>query len=347
MGYTYREAGVDIEKADKALAGVADVINSTHDDNVLDDVGGFGGMYRLDVEKFTRPVLVAGTDGVGTKLKVAVKAGDHRTIGIDLAAMCVNDILVQGAVPLFFLDYLAMGDIRPELLEEIVEGLAAGCRQAGCVLLGGETAEMPDFFDGEEYELAGFAVGAVDEENIIDPGEIAPGHKLIGLSSSGIHSNGFTLVRKLFFEVHDYSLDDYIEDLDCQLKDALLTPTRIYVENVLKLIDDYEISGLAHITGGGLPGNIARIIPGGTRAVIDCESWQEPEIFSLIQKLGDVEAEEMYKTFNMGVGMVLTAPAEAAGEIINRAENLGEEAFLIGEITAEEAEDSAPGVELC
>jgi phosphoribosylformylglycinamidine cyclo-ligase len=332
----YRRAGVDIGAGEAAVERIKGLARSTYRKGVLQDLGGFGGLFALDLKKYRRPVLVAGCDGVGTKLKVAFAAGRHNTVGIDCVAMCVNDLLVQGAEPLFFLDYLAVGKLFPEQVEEIVAGVARGCRMAGCALLGGEMAEMPGFYPQGEYDLAGFAVGIVEEEELIDGSAIAPGDVLIGLASTGLHSNGYSLARKVLLEKAGLSLEETPEGLGGPLGEELLKPTCIYVPYILPLLKKYKIKGMAHITGGGLPGNIPRILPPGTRAVLHRGSWPVNPIFKLIQELGPVSRDEMYRTFNMGLGYVLVAAKELSGPIIEDLRKAGISAWITGHIEAGE-----------
>lgn len=332
MGVSYKDAGVDIEAGNKAVKRMKNVVQSTFTDGVLSDIGGFGGMFAPGLDGLKEPVLVSGTDGVGTKLKVAFLMNQHQTIGIDLVAMCVNDILAQGARPLFFLDYLATGKLNPEKAEKIVEGIAEGCKQSSCALIGGETAELPDFYQKGEYDLAGFAVGLVDKSKIITGKNICSGDKIIGLASNGIHSNGYSLVRKIFFDIAGYNVGDKIKGLDKTLGEELLTPTRIYVRTVLELIKKYNIKGISHITGGGFLENIPRILPESKKAVIDKDNWPTHKIFDVLQTLGNVKEREMYRTFNMGIGMVLVVSKNQADQVIKTADESGEKAYLIGEI---------------
>ncbi|KUO65851.1 MAG: phosphoribosylaminoimidazole synthetase [Gracilibacter sp. BRH_c7a] len=307
MGYTYKDAGVDIQAGNEAVERIKPAVASTFRQGVMGSLGGFGGLFNLDLKKYPDPVLVSGTDGVGTKLRLAFDLDIHDTIGQDAVAMCVNDILVQGAEPLFFLDYLAVGKLSPSKVAAIVEGVAEGCRQAGCALLGGETAEMPGFYEEEEYDIAGFAVGAVNRDKIIDGSDIREGDILLGLESSGLHSNGFSLVRKVF-EAH--SLAEEFPELGKPLGEALLIPTRIYVKSILNLLAKVSVQGMVHITGGGLTENIPRVLPQGLGVDIESASWKIPEIFKLIQKMGRVENTEMFRTFNMGIGFILIVHPE-------------------------------------
>ncbi|HHU31422.1 MAG: phosphoribosylformylglycinamidine cyclo-ligase [Zhaonellaceae bacterium] len=330
---TYQDAGVNIDEGNRAVDLIKKHVKKTWRPEVLGELGGFGGLFSLPLNKYKEPVLVAGTDGVGTKLKVAILADKHDTIGIDAVAMCVNDILVQGAEPLFFLDYLAMGKIFPEKVARIVEGVAVGCQQAGCALIGGETAEMPGFYDEEEYDIAGFAVGIIDKSRLIDGRNIKPGDKIIGLASSGLHSNGYSLVRKVLLEKAGLKLDAFVPELDNPLAEVLLTPTRIYVASVLPLLQSDMVKGIAHITGGGLTENIPRILPQNVNAQINLKSWSIPPIFDLIKELGNVPTDDMFRTFNMGIGMTLIVAAEEEERVINSLQDKGEVAYTIGEIT--------------
>jgi phosphoribosylformylglycinamidine cyclo-ligase len=334
---TYKDAGVDIDAGNTFVKLIKPLVKATSRPEVLADIGGFGGLFSLNMGKYKHPVLVSGTDGVGTKLKLAFLANRHDTIGIDLVAMCVNDIIVQGAEPLFFLDYLATAKLDPEKGASIIKGVSDGCIQAGCALIGGETAEMPGFYTGEEYDVAGFAVGVVEREKIIDGSSITVGNHLIGLSSSGLHSNGFSLARKVILEVMGLGINDEIPGLGKTVADELLTPTRIYVRSVMNLLRDFNISGLAHITGGGLLENIPRVLPNGCKAVVRKESWQIPEIFQLIQKGGNIDETEMFRTFNCGIGMVLVVPEREAEDVMIRLSGLNEKAFHIGEVVKCEA----------
>jgi len=334
---TYKDAGVDIDAGNTFVKMIKPLVKATSRPEVLADIGGFGGLFSLNMGKYKHPVLVSGTDGVGTKLKLAFMANRHDTIGIDLVAMCVNDIIVQGAEPLFFLDYLATAKLDPEKAASIIKGVSDGCIQAGCALIGGETAEMPGFYTGEEYDMAGFAVGVVEREKIIDGSSITVGNHLIGLSSSGLHSNGFSLARKVILEHMGLGIDDEIPGLGKSVADELLTPTRIYVRSVMNLLRDFNISGLAHITGGGLLENIPRVLPNGCKAVVRKDSWQIPEIFQLIQKGGNIDETEMFRTFNCGIGMVLAVPEREAEDVMIRLTGLNETAFHIGEVVKCEA----------
>jgi phosphoribosylformylglycinamidine cyclo-ligase len=337
---TYKDAGVDIDAGNRFVQMIKPLVKSTSRPEVLTDIGGFGGLFSLQSGKYKKPTLVASTDGVGTKLKLAFLLDRHDTVGIDLVAMCVNDIVVQGAEPLFFLDYLATGKLSPEKAVDIVKGIAEGCRQAGCALIGGETAEMPGFYAEGEYDLAGFTVGVIDHEQIIDGSTITAGDRVIGIASSGLHSNGYSLARKVLLERMGLALDARLPELDAPLGEVLLTPTRIYVKTILNLLRDFHIKGMAHITGGGLTENVPRVLPRNCRAVIEGNSWSKPAIFEVLRQGGHIETEEMYRTFNYGIGMALVVPQQQADDIMMRLEKLKEQAFLIGEIaTCDEGQE--------
>lgn len=329
---TYADAGVNIDAGNRAVALMKKSVQSTWRPEVLTGIGGFGGLFALDTTKYREPVLVSGTDGVGTKLRVAFLTGKHNTIGIDAVAMCVNDILTLGAQPLFFLDYLAVGKLKPEQVADIVSGVAEGCRQSGCALIGGETAEMPDFYGAGEYDIAGFAVGVVDKGKVIDGSTIVPGDVLVGLPSSGLHSNGYSLARRVLLDKAGYQVDQVHPLLGCTVGEEMLRPTKIYVPAVLPLLDKFEIKGLAHITGGGLVENVPRILPAGTAVQIDTGTWEEPAVFKVIAQEGPVDSDEMYRVFNMGIGMVLVVPAARAGDVVADLNSRGEDARVIGEV---------------
>ena len=338
MAIDYKTAGVDVEAGYKAVKLMKEYVKTTYNNSVLGDLGSFGGFYALD-DKEDGDCLVAGTDGVGTKLKYAFVLDKHDTIGIDAVAMCVNDIVCQGAKTLIFLDYVAQGKLIPERVAEIVKGVADGCRQSGCALIGGETAEMPGFYPDDEYDIAGFAVGIVKKNKIINGKNIKKGDKLIGITSSGIHSNGYSLVRKLFGEDKE-SLNKYNETLGCTPAELVLTPTKIYVKTILSLIEKCEIKGIAHITGGGFIENIPRIIPAGLGIKIDRSSYPLPKIFKALQEIAGIDDRKMCNTFNMGIGMVLAVDPSNADAVVEELKNLGEQAYVIGEVTDKE------GVEL-
>jgi phosphoribosylformylglycinamidine cyclo-ligase len=298
----------------------------------MGEIGGFGGMFSLNVANYDNPVLVSSTDGVGTKLKIAFMAGRHDTVGVDLVAMCVNDIVVQGAKPLFFLDYLSMGKLDNDIATDVIKGIVNGCRQAKCALIGGETAEMPGFYQPGEYDLAGFAVGIVDNAKILDGSEIRVGHKLIGICSSGLHSNGFSLVRKICFDTLHLDLAAEIPELGCTLGEELLKPTKIYSETVRHLTRDLPIHGLAHITGGGIQENILRVVPNACEVLLRKNSWEIPAVFQFLQEAGKVSDEEMLRTFNNGIGMVAVVPGKHAEDVLGRLAALNEKAYIIGEV---------------
>ena len=333
---TYKDAGVDIDAGNQFVDMIKPLVKATSRPEVLTDIGGFGGLFSLNSSKYKRPTLVAATDGVGTKLKLAFMMDKHDTVGIDLVAMCVNDLIVQGAEPLFFLDYLATGKLSPIAAVEIVKGIAEGCKQSGCALLGGETAEMPGMYGGGEYDLAGFSVGVVDNDKIIDGSSITTGDKVIGIASNGLHSNGYSLARKIFLEEMKLDLKDSPAELGQPLGEALLTPTLIYVKSIQNLIKDFNIKGIAHITGGGLLENLPRVLPRHCKAIIDRDSWEKPAIFEMLREGGNIPEEEMYRTFNYGIGMTLIVPPSEVEDIIGRLSGLGERAFLIGEIAHSE-----------
>ncbi|NMA86860.1 MAG: phosphoribosylformylglycinamidine cyclo-ligase [Tissierellia bacterium] len=332
MGISYKEAGVDKEAGYKQVKLIKDIIKNTHREGVISEIGGFAGLFQLDNKSYKEPVLVSGTDGVGTKLKIAFMMDIHNTIGEDCVAMCVNDVLCQGAKPLFFLDYIATGKLIPEKMAQVVEGIANGCIKGECALIGGETAEMPGFYKEDEYDLAGFVVGVVDKEKIIDGSKIGEGDIIIGLPSSGVHSNGYSLVRKIVFEKENMPIDKYIEELDMTIGEELLKPTRIYTKIVYPLVEKFNIKGMAHITGGGLYENIPRIIPEGLCANVDTGKITTPEIFNLLAKWGNISEKEMYSTFNMGVGMVLVVDEDEIEEIVAQLKEQGEEFFILGKV---------------
>ena len=330
---TYADAGVDIEKADNLVQTIKKIAKKTRRTGVMGEIGGFGGLFSLNTANMKNPVLVSSTDGVGTKLKIAFLMNRHDTVGIDLVAMCVNDIAVQGARPLFFLDYLATGKLKTGTVTDIIKGVGKGCIQADCALIGGETAEMPGFYRENEYDLAGFAVGIVDNSKIVDGSEIRPGQQLIGIASSGLHSNGYSLVRKICFEVLGLTVDSHVPELGKSLGEELITPTRIYSETIQSLVRDLPIRGLAHITGGGIMDNIVRIIPQACGIAIKKGSWDIPPIFPFLQAAGNVDEKEMMRTFNNGIGLVAVVPEEKVQEVINRLAGSGEKAWAIGEVT--------------
>ncbi len=333
---TYRQAGVDLTAGNELVRKITPLVRSTFRPEVLTDLGGFGGLFRVP-SGYTDPVLVSGTDGVGTKLKIAFLMDRHDTVGIDLVAMCVNDIVVSGAEPLFFLDYFACGTLEVAKAEAVVAGVAEGCRQAGCALIGGETAEMPSFYGKGEYDLAGFAVGVVERGRIIDGKTIQAGDVVIGLASRGLHSNGFSLARRILLEDGGLTITSKLPELAQSLGETLLTPTRIYAKQVLALAAEFPVKGIAHITGGGLTENLPRILPANCRARIRIGSWPVPPIFAVLQQRGGVAEEEMYRVFNMGIGLALVVAPEHANGILAKAPKLGEQAHRIGEIIAASA----------
>ncbi|AIS51769.1 phosphoribosylformylglycinamidine cyclo-ligase PurM [Thermoanaerobacter kivui] len=325
----YKDAGVNIDEGNRLVEMIKPIAKQTMTDNVLEGVGGFAGL--VEIKNYKNPVLVSSTDGVGTKLKIAFMMDKHDTIGIDLVAMCVNDIIVTGAKPIFFLDYFATGKLKSEVAVEVIKGIAEGCKMAGCALIGGETAELPGFYKEGEYDLAGFAVGVAEKEGLIDPNRMCEGDVILGLPSSGIHSNGYSLVRKIFFEENNLSVKDFIPELDMKLGEVLLTPTKIYVRSI-EALKGLKIKGIAHITGGGFIDNIPRIVKKGLSAKIDKGTWEIPPIFKLIQKMGKVEEREMFRTFNMGIGMIVIVSPEEVDEAINRLGQIGDKVYVIGEI---------------
>ncbi|HHY13391.1 MAG TPA: phosphoribosylformylglycinamidine cyclo-ligase [Thermoanaerobacterales bacterium] len=329
---SYKDSGVDIKAGYEAVEMMKKHVKSTFRPEVLSGLGGFGGLFGLDIDKYKEPVLVSGTDGVGTKLKIAFMMDKHDTIGIDCTAMCVNDLICSGAEPLFFLDYIACGKLVPEKTAEIVSGIAKGCRQAGCSLIGGETAEMPGFYPEGEYDIAGFAVGIVEKTHIIDGSDIKSGDVLIGLPSSGLHSNGFSLVRNVFFNVAKMNIEEYIDDLGHTLGEELLKPTQIYVKPILELVANFSIKGIAHITGGGLYENLPRMISQGGKMVIKKDSWEIPPIFNIIKDISKLDEKEMFSTFNMGIGMVIVVPREEADKAIKYLNNRNETGYILGEV---------------
>ncbi len=329
---TYADAGVNINKANKLVGAIKQIAKQTTRPGVMGEIGGFGALYSLKLSNIENPVLVSSTDGVGTKLKVAFMMKKHDTIGIDLVAMSVNDIAVQGAKPLFFLDYIAMGSLISKTVTDIIGGIAEGCNQAHCALIGGETAEMPDIYKKGEYDLAGFAVGIVDDKKIIDGSEIRVGHKLIGIASSGLHSNGFSLVRKICFDVLQLTVTSHVPELGKTLGEELLTPTKIYSETIQNMIRDLPIHGLAHITGGGIDDNVIRIIPKTCKVRIQSSAWEMPPIFQFLKAAGNVPDQEMRRTFNLGVGMIAIVPGDAAQDVLHRLSALGEKAMIIGDV---------------
>ena len=330
---TYRDAGVDIDAGNESVSLIKDSVRATYRPEVLGDLGGFGGLFALRAQDYREPVLVSGTDGVGTKLRLAFLLNRHDTIGQDAVAMCVNDILVQGAEPLFFLDYLAVGKLEPTQVADVVSGVARACKESGCALIGGETAEMAGFYPVGEYDIAGFAVGVVERERLITSARVKAGDVLLGLPSSGVHSNGYSLVRKIVFEHKGFHGDEYMEELGRTIGEELLTPTRLYPQVCLPLIRDFDLHGMVHITGGGFYENIPRALPEGMGAEVNAATWEMPAVFRLLQEWGNVDWAEMYRTFNMGIGMVLIASEEEAARIEARLDAQHEAVFRIGRVT--------------
>lgn len=339
----YAAAGVNIEGAGRTKRGIAALVRSTFGPEVLADIGGFGGLFAPRWDAYRNPVLVAGTDGVGTKLKIAFLTGIHNTVGADLVAHCANDILVQGARPLFFLDYLAMGKHDSAVAEAVIEGVANGCKACGCALLGGEMAEMPDFYAEGEYDLAGTIVGIVNREDVLDGSRVQPGDKLIALPSSGLHTNGYSLARRLLFEIAGWDVATHLDELGGTIGETLLAPHRSYVSSVFGLMEAVTLRGIAHITGGGIVDNLPRTLPDGLGARILRGTWPEPPVFNLLQRVGDdIHVDEMFRVFNMGVGMVLVVPSSQAEQAVEQLNRNGDEGYIIGEVVA----DTASGVQI-
>jgi phosphoribosylformylglycinamidine cyclo-ligase len=339
--FSYKDSGVDIEKGDSFVQAIKSMVEATFRPEVMTKIGGFAGCVSLNLERYKKPILVSSTDGVGTKLKIAFLMDRHDTVGIDLVAMCVNDIVVSGARPLFLLDYFAASRLDQEKAIQVVSGIAKGCMEAECSLIGGETAEMPGFYGEGEYDLAGFAVGIVEDTQLIDGSSVTVGDRLIGIASSGLHSNGYSLVRKVILEHHQMDLSKRVEEIGEVLGEELLRPTRIYVKTVLNLVRDFKVGGIAHITGGGITGNLPRVIPKGCKAIVHKGTWEVPPIFPFLKEKGNIPEDEMFKTFNNGIGMILIVKSREAEEILERLHSMGEKASLIGEIgKAEKGEDS-------
>lgn len=337
----YAEAGVDIDKANDFIDEIKPIVSSTYRRGVLTDIGGFGGLFALGGDRYKDPVLVSSTDGVGTKLMVANLCNKHDTIGIDLVAMCVNDIVVCGAQPLFFLDYFSVGKLDTAVAVDVVRGIAKGCEISKCSLIGGETAEMPGLYSAGDYDLAGFVVGIAERDKLIDGSEIKVGDKIIGLSSSGIHSNGYSLVRKICFDELGLKVDDYVDELGCTLGEELIRPTRIYTESMLNLFKNFKVRGLVHITGGGFDDNIPRVLPKGSKAVINEGSWPIQPIFQFLQEKGNVPVAEMRRTFNYGIGMAVVVDERVVDDVVQQLTALGESPYIIGEVAARaDGEDS-------
>ena len=333
---SYKDAGVDIDAGNELVERIKSVTKKTHRPEVMGGLGGFGALCSIP-QNYKNPLLVSGTDGVGTKLRLAMDLNKHDSIGIDLVAMCVNDLIVQGAEPLFFLDYYATGKLDVDIATEVVTGIGTGCELSGCALIGGETAEMPGMYHGNDYDVAGFCVGVVERDDVIDGSKVAPGDKLVALASSGPHSNGFSLIRKIL-EVSQSATNEILHDKS--VAEHLLEPTRIYVKNTLAILKQHEVHAISHITGGGFWENIPRVLPDDAKAVINEKSWQWPAIFNWLQEKGNVETHEMYRTFNCGVGLMLAVPAEQAAQIVDAYSKLGEVAWIIGEIEKRDTSDA-------
>ncbi len=332
MGITYKDSGVDVEGGNRFVKRISTIVKETFTKEVLTDIGGFAALFDATFKHYKEPVLVSGTDGVGTKLKIAQMMNVHTTIGIDAVAMCVNDIVVTGARPLFFLDYIACGKLNEDVLVDVIKGLATGCKMADCALIGGETAEHPNVMQPDDYDIAGFSVGIVDRHSIIDGSAIIPGDAIVGIASSGIHSNGYSLVRKLFFDIKKYTIETKLNELSKSLGHVLLEPTRIYVKPILKALETVAIKGLVHITGGGFYENIPRILPDSTAAYIEKKSFDVPPIFQIIQREGNIEEKEMFTTFNMGIGMICVVAKDDADSLVKILTQNNENAYIIGHI---------------
>ncbi|RPI26496.1 MAG: phosphoribosylformylglycinamidine cyclo-ligase [Acidobacteria bacterium] len=330
----YSDSGVDIDRSNEAKRRIKSFVRSTFNEAVVGDIGAFGGMYRPDFLSLQKPILVSSADGVGTKLKVAFASGIHDTVGIDLVAHCTNDILVQGAFPLFFLDYIASGRVEPPVIEQLVKGLAQGCRESQCVLIGGETAEMPDFYQPGEYDLAGFIVGMVDESKLLGTRKVEQGDVLIGLRSSGLHTNGYSLARKIFFETERLGVDSYVESLGRTVAEELLSPHRNYLPVVKELVQSDDLHAMAHITGGGITENLDRVLPSHLDGAVRRGTWDILPVFRFLRERGQVEDEEMYRTFNMGIGLILVVAKDRLNRVEDYLRARGEQYYLIGEVVA-------------
>lgn len=335
---TYRDSGVDIDAKERGFELIKPLLRSTYSPQVLSELGAFGSLFSFPTEEYRDPVLVSSVDGVGTKIKVAIMMNRHDTVGQDLVAHCANDLLVQGAKSLFFLDYLATGKLQPEMMAEVVKGLAIGCQQIGCALIGGETAEMPGFYAEGDYDLVGFIIGVVEKDRIVTGANIKPGDVLLGLASNGLHTNGYSLVRKLFFEIAGKKVSDTLPGLEGNLGEELLRIHRCYAPSVLPLLSEFQIKGMAHITGGGMVDNLRRTLPQGCRAVIQRGTWETPKIFQIIQDMGKVPESDMFRTFNLGVGFILVVPSEQSEGITSRLSETGETVYQIGEIESGQRE---------
>ncbi|MCC6158868.1 MAG: phosphoribosylformylglycinamidine cyclo-ligase [Deltaproteobacteria bacterium] len=345
MFRSYRDAGVDIDAGNELVRLIKPYVRSTFRPEVKADIGGFASLFALNTLNYKNPLLVSGTDGVGTKLKIAFMTGRLDTVGIDLVAMCVNDVITCGAEPLFFLDYFACGKLEPQAAASVIKGIAEGCKEAGCALVGGETAEMPDFYPAGEFDLAGFAVGVVDRDVLIDGSGIAEGDRVIGVASTGLHSNGYSLARKIVFEQLGLTVDDRIEGFRGTVGEELLTPTRIYAKTLRNLTRNFAIKGVAHITGGGLLENVPRILPERAAVRFQRGSWEAPGVFETLRRAGGIDDAEMWRTFNMGIGLAIVCPEDEVENILIRLSGLQERAWVIGEIVAREDRES-PAVEV-
>lgn len=328
----YKSAGVDIEAGDEAVYRMKQHVQSTFNTHVLTDIGAFGGMFRFNYPEMTDPVLVSSIDGVGTKVKIAAMMGKYDTVGADLVNHCINDILVQGARPIFFLDYFASSKLVPTVAEQVVRGMSEACVDAGCALIGGETAEMPGVYVDGELDLAGCIVGLVDRAKIIDGSKVQPGDAVVGLASTGLHTNGYSLVRKILFQDNDYKVDQFVPELGGVLGDVLLTPHRCYLKSVMAVLQEYDIHAMAHLTGGGFYNNIPRVLPADCQVTVERRYWGVPPIFALLQEKGKIENSEMHRTFNMGIGMALVVAAHRAMDIVAKLQENGETASIIGEV---------------
>lgn len=341
-GISYKDAGVDVKAGYESVKLMKKYVKETFTKGVISDIGGFGGMFAPEMGSYDEPILVAGTDGVGTKIKIAFMMDKHDTVGQDCVAMCVNDVLCQGAKPLFFLDYIATGKLIPEKVSEIVKGISSGCKKAGAALIGGETAEMPGIYSEGEYDLAGFTVGIVDKKDLINGSNISEGDTLIGIPSSGLHSNGFSLVRKVLFDINNYDIDEYFEELGSTLGEALIVPTKIYINPIYDVIRLFNIKGVSHITGGGFYENIPRMLPDGYGADIDMRDVQIPNIFDFIKNAGNIDIDEMYSTFNMGIGLVMAVDSRDVDNIMEFIKERGEDAHIIGRVIKDKE-----GIDIC
>jgi phosphoribosylformylglycinamidine cyclo-ligase len=338
---SYKDAGVDIDKGNVFVRTIKPMVESTFRPEVLTKIGGFAGCVSLNVERYKKPILVSSTDGVGTKLKIAFMMDRHDTVGIDLVAMCVNDLIVCGAKPLFLLDYLATSQLDTEKATQVVSGIVKGCVEAECSLIGGETAEMPGFYKRGEYDLAGFAVGIVEDAQLIDGSRVTVGDRLIGIASGGLHSNGYSLVRKVLLDLHKMDLTKRVDEIGEMLGEELLRPTKIYVKTILNLVRDFNIGSIAHITGGGITDNLPRVVPKGYKAVVHRGSWEIPPIFTFLKEKGNIPEDEMLRTFNNGIGMVIVVRTKETEDILGRLNSLGQKAFVIGEIEKADREQGS------